>query len=75
MISTIEPEKYVAGTTIFGIIIGKLYHKKKPCLIILLKVDKSSEIGFDYTILPLNLAIYLRVENNREYLLDAKEIT
>ena len=57
MIFAIELESYVASTSIFGIIISKHYHGKKPYLIILLKVDKDSEIGFHYTILPFNLAV------------------
>ena len=74
MISVIELEKYVAGAGIFGIVIGKLRHKKKPCLIILLKIDKGLEIGFHHTILPLCLIVCLRVENSREFLFNAKEI-
>ena len=74
MISTIELEKYVANAGIFGIVVGKLRHEKKPCPIILLKVDKSSEVGFHYTILPLSLAIYLQIKGGEESLLDAEEI-
>ena len=59
MISLIELKKYVAGTSILGIVINKLHHKKKLSPIILLKVDKSLAIGFYCTILFINLAIYL----------------
>ena len=74
MISAIELEKYMAGAGIFGIVVSKLCHKKKPYPIILLKIDKSLEVGFYCTILPLSLAVYLRVEDGGKYLLDAKEI-
>ena len=74
MISAIELEKYVAGAGIFDIVVSKLHYKKKPCPIILLEVDKDSEIGFYYTILSLSLAIRLRVESGRESPLDAEEI-
>ena len=74
MISAIELKRYVAGIGILGDVIGKLCSGKKLCLIILLKVDKSLEISFYYTILPLCLALYLWVESGREFLLDAKEI-
>ena len=74
MISAIKLERYMTGTGIFGIIVSKLRYEKKPYPIILLEVDKGSKISFYYTILPLNLAIYLWVENNRESLLDAEEI-
>ena len=65
----------MADIGIFDIIIGKLCYKKKLYSIILLKVDKDSEISFHYTILLFSLAICLQVKGNRESLLDAKEIT
>ena len=64
----------MANTGIFGVIVGKLRHEKKPCLIILLKVDKSSKVGFYYTILAFGLTVCLWVEGDGEYLLDAKKI-
>ena len=74
MISAIELKRCVAGAGILGIVISKLRHGKKPCPIILLKVDKDSEVGFYRSILPLNLAVRLRVEGGGEFPLDAKEI-
>ena len=74
MISAIELEKYVAGIGILGIVVRKLRYKKKPCLIILLKVDKGSEVSFHCTILSLNLAICLRVEGGGESPLDTEKI-
>ena len=74
MISAIELEKCVADAGILGIIVSELCHGKKSCLIILLKVDKGSEVGFHRTILPLNLAVCLRVEGGEESPLDAEEI-
>ena len=64
----------MAGASIFGIIIGKLRHKKKPCPVIWLEVDKGLEIGFYYAILLFGLTIYLWVEGDGEFLLNAKEI-
>ena len=74
MIFAIELEKYVAGASIFDIVISKLCHKKKSCLIILLKVDKSSEVSFYYTILSLSFAVCLWIKGGREFLLDVKKI-
>ena len=71
MISAIELKKYVAGAGIFGVIIGKLRHKMKPCLIILLKVEKSSEIDFYCIILSFGLPVCLGVESSKEFSLDA----
>ena len=59
---------------ILGIVVNELYYEKKPCLIILLEIDKSSEIGFHCTILPFSLAICLQVEGGGEFSLNAKEI-
>ena len=47
------------NTNIFGIIIGKLYYKKKLYLIILFKINKNLKINFYYIILFLGLAIHL----------------
>ena len=65
----------MASAGVFDVVVGKLCHRKKPYPIILLKVDKSSEVGFYYTILPFGLPVRLRVESGGESLLDAKEIT
>ena len=74
MISVIELKKYVVGAGVLGIIVGKLYHRKKLCPIILFEIDKKLKVGFNCTILPLSLAICLWVEGNGEFLLDALEI-
>ena len=74
MISIIELKRCIANANIFGIIISKLYHKKKLYLIILLEINKNLEISFYYTILPFNLAVNLYVEGDDKFLLDAKEI-
>ena len=44
---------------ILGIVISKLRYIKKPCPIILLKIDKCLKVGFYYTILPFCLSIHL----------------
>ena len=74
MISAIELEKCVADAGILGIVVSELRHRKKPCPIILLEVDKSSKVGFHCTILPFGLIIRLWVEGGGESPLDAKEI-
>ena len=64
----------MAGAGILGIIVDKLRHEKKPCSIILLEVDKSSEVGFHCAILPFGLTVRLYVEGNGESPSYAKEI-
>ena len=74
MISAIELEKCMVGTGILGIVVGELCYGKKPCPIILLKVDKSLEVSFYRTILPLCLIVCLWVEGGGESPFDTKEI-
>ena len=74
MISTIEFKRCIISASILGVVVSKFRHKKKLCLIILLKVDKSLEINFYYIVLPLSLAVHLRVEGDKKSLLNAKEI-
>ena len=64
----------MASAGILGIVVSELRYGKKLCLIILLKVDKSLEVGFHRTILPLSLTVCLWVEGGEESPLDAKEI-
>ena len=59
VISAIELQKYMADAGILGVVIGKLRYRKKPCLIILFKVDKDSEVSFHHTILPFGLTVRL----------------
>ena len=74
MISAVELERRMASASIFGIIIGKFRHRKKPCLVILFKIDKNLKVDFYYTILPFGLTVHLWVEGSGESLLNAKEI-
>ena len=67
-------KRYVAGAGIFSIVISKLRHRKKSYLIILLKVDKSLEVGFHCIILPFGLTVHPGVESDEESPLDIKEI-
>ena len=64
MISAVKLKKCVANIGILSIIISKFCYKKKLCLIILFKFDKSLKVDFYHTILSLSLAIYLRTEGN-----------
>ena len=75
MISAIKLKRCIASAGILGIIVSKLRHGKKSCPIILLEIDKGSEVGFYCTILPFNLAVRLQVEGGRESPFDAEEIT
>lgn len=40
----------------------------------MLPIDKRSEVGFYFAVLSLGVAIYLRIESNRELPLNAEEV-
>ena len=70
VIAIVEFERCVANAYILGIVVGKLSYQKELSSIILLVINKNSKISLHYTILPLNLAVSLRIEDNKEPLLD-----
>ena len=74
MIFVIEFKRYITGTDIFNIIINKLCYRKKLYSIILFEINKNLKISFYYTILSFNLAIYLWIEDNEEFLHNIKKI-
>ena len=64
MIFVIELKKCMANASIFYIIMGKFCYWEKSCSVILFKVNKNSKVDFYHTILPLGLAIYLKIEDS-----------
>ena len=73
MIFAIELEKCVAGVGILDIVVGKFYYRKKPCLVILFKIDKDLKVGFHCTILPFDLTVRLWMEGGGKFLLDIEK--
>ena len=61
MEAAVQLKKGVAGAGVFRIVIGKFCHRQQPSLVVLLIVDESPEIGLHRAVLPLCLAICLRV--------------
>ena len=59
IIFAVELKRRVADASIYGIIVGKLCHKKKPCLVILFKIVKYLKVGFYCTILLFGLIVCL----------------
>ena len=74
MVAVVQLERRVAGACILGVVISKLSYWQEPCPIILLKIDKDSKISFHCAVLPLRLAVCLRVKGNGEPPLDAKKV-
>ncbi len=62
MESTIKFERHMTGASVFRIIVSKFGHQEEPSPIILLEIDKDSEVGLHSAILSLGLAIGLRMK-------------
>ena len=62
VVAIIELERGVTGAGIFSIIVGKFRHLQQLCLIILFPIDKCSKIRLYCAILPLRLAICMRLK-------------
>ena len=65
VISAIELKQIVIDAGIFGIFVGKFRYWQQFCSIILLPIDKHSEVCFYHAILSLSLTICLRLEGYR----------
>ena len=74
MIAAVQLKKCVAGAGVFCIIISKFRHQKKSCPVVLFEVDKGSEVDFYRAVLPLGLAVSLRVKDGGEFLFNAKKV-
>lgn len=74
MVFQIQLKKQVAGNCILGIVITKLGYWKEFDQIILLKFNKSSEIGIYDAVLLLCLAICLKVESGKKFILNTKKV-
>ncbi len=59
---------------IFHIIVSKFNYRKKLGLFVLFVIDKKLEIDLHHTVMPIGLAIHLRVKSSKEPLFDVKEI-
>lgn len=73
--TAVKFEQSIACAAVFSIMIGKLSHWQQTSLVVLFIVDKSLKISFYCTILAICLAISLRVEGNRESLLNTQKVT
>lgn len=60
---------------VFRIIVSEFGYKKEPGPIVLFVINKNSEICLYFIVLPLGLAISLRVESSGEPSFDLKEVS
>lgn len=70
MIVAVQLKRHVTGADVFCIVIAKFNFGKELCLVDLLKVDQSLEVGFYFTVLSFHLAFNLRIKGDRELLLN-----
>ena len=70
MEAAVEFERRVAGAGVLGIVVGELSHWQELCSVILLPVHEGSEVCLHCAVLPLCLAIGLRMESRKESSLD-----
>ncbi len=74
VVASVEFKRCVADARILDVVVGKLSYWKESSPIVLLIIDKNFEVSFYCTVLPLGLAISLRVEGSRELSLDFREV-
>lgn len=63
MVATAKLKKSVLNIEIPSVIIGKLNHWQKICLVIFLEIDKNIEIYLYYICLLLGLIVALQVKS------------
>ena len=74
MIAAIQFERHVTNACILRIVISELGHRQEPSPVILLEVDKGSEVHLHSAVPPLDLPVCLRMEGGREPSLDVEEV-
>ena len=74
MVATIEFERYVTHTGVFGVVIGELCNCKEPCPVFLLPIHESPKVSFYDAILLLRLTVCLRVKHGRKSCFDLAEV-
>ena len=74
VIPTLEIKKRVLHASIFRVIISEFCHRQKPRLVVLFIINKGSKVSFYYAVLPLSLAVGLKVEDGRKSQFDAQKV-
>ena len=74
MVPAVELERRVHHAGVFCVIINKFCHGSQPCLIVLFVINEGFKVSFYYAVLPLSLAVNLRIEDSREPPFNAQEV-
>lgn len=75
MKTVIEPQKYLANTCIFWILLCEFYNKQESNPVILLPMNANLKISIDNTILPFSLVMCPRIKKLWWFCLNTKKIT
>lgn len=75
MIVTVELKRRMASTHILSFVVCKFYYEHEFCLIIILSINKSMQIGFHCAILHLSMAVCLQIKYSEKLSLNTKEVT
>lgn len=59
---------------ILSVVVREIYHWQEFYLVVLLLIDKNTQISFYCAILPIGLAGCLQIKSSRKLLLNIKEI-
>lgn len=73
MVAIIKLKRYVASIYNFSVVINNFSNSEEFNPIILFVIDENSKVSFYYTILPLSLAINLKIKSGKKSLLDFKK--
>ena len=74
VVPAIELERHIPHNSVFCIIISEFCYKEEPRQVIFFIINKSSKVSSYCAILPLSLAVDLRVEDGREPPFDAQKV-
>ena len=70
MVAAVQLKEYVSDAGNFCIIVSKFSYQKELYPVVLLEIDKSTEISFHCTVLPFSLTVSFKVEGSGKFLLD-----
>lgn len=74
MIVVVELKKRMCSIHILSIVICKFSHGQEFCSVVLLSIDKNTQISLHYTVLSLDLTVYLRMKYSKELSFNAKKV-
>lgn len=74
MIVAVELKKCMSSIHNLSITICKFSHGQVFCSVVLLSIDKNTQISLHYTVLSLGLAVYLWMKYSKELSFNVKKV-